>query len=170
MKNVINFCSFLSIIAMLGFTTTATAQQKIAHINSDLIISEMAEYKQAKANVESFSQILQKQLEADQKKIEAYYTEVSGKVQRGEMTPIEQKEAETKLGQMQQQLQKDAAGADQKLAEKEAEMTKPLYDKFNAALEKVAEANGFAYIMDVKLALYSKGGIDATELVKNELK
>lgn len=169
MKNVINLFSILSMVALLGFTTTASAQQKIAHINSDDIIQAMPEYKQAKANVESFSKVLSKQLEAKQQEIETYYTSVMKEVQGGTMPPIKQKEAEAKLAQMQQDLQKEAASADQKLVEKEQALTKPLYDKFNTALEKVASANGFAYIMDVKLALYSKGGIDATELVKKEL-
>ncbi len=167
MKNVINFCSILSIIALLGFTTTATAQQKIAHVDSDAIIQLMPEYKQAKANVEDFSKVLQKQLEAKQKEAQDYYTEISQNIQN--LSPNAQKEAETKLAKMQQDLQKQAMEADQKLAEKEQSLTAPLYDKFNSALEKVATANGYSYIMDVKLALYSKGGIDATDMVKKEL-
>jgi len=85
------------------------------------------------------------------------------------MPPIEQQEAEAKLKKMQEDLQLEAGKADQKLAEKEQVLTKPLYDKFNAALEKVATAKGFAYIIDIKVALYSGGGTDATDFVKKEL-
>lgn len=169
MKNVINYFSIIAVCTLLGFTTTAQAQQKIAHINSDEIIAAMPEYKKAKSDVEAYSKVLQKQLEGQQAKMQEYYAEVSGKMERGEMPPVEQKEAEAKLAQMQQDLQKDAGAADQKLAEKEQTLTKPLYDKFNAALEKVAKANNFAYIIDLKLALYSGGGTDATSLVKAEL-
>jgi len=167
MKNVINFCSFLSIIALLGFTTTATAQQKIAHVNSDEIIQMMPEYKQAKANVESFGKVLQKQLEAQQKEVQDYYNETAQKAQ--ELSPIQVKEAEANIARMQQELQTKAQEADQALVLKEQELIKPLYEKFETAIEKVASANGFSYIMDVKTALYSKGGIDATSMVKKEL-
>ena len=154
---------------LLGLSTSAHAQQKIAHVDTDAVISEMMEYKTAKSEIESYSKILQKQLEGEQAKVQEYYAEVMKKVQAGTLPPVEQRESEEKLAEMQDGLQNKAAEADQKLAKKEQELSKPMYDKFNAAVKKVAEANGYAYIIDLKLALYSGGGTDATSLVKAEL-
>ena len=169
MKKIINFCSIIAVCTLLGFSTSAQAQQKIAHVDTDATIVEMNEYKSAKSEVESYSQALQKVLEEEQTKVQEYYTEVMKQIKAGTLPPVKQKEAEAKLAEMQEDLQKQAADADRKLAEKEQKLTEPLYEKFNAAVKKVAEANGFAYIFDKKLALYSGGGIDATALIKAEL-
>jgi outer membrane protein len=49
-------------------------------------------------------------------------------------------------------------------------LLKPLIDKVNNAIDKVAVANGYTYIFDAGVgALLYKGGDDVTELVKAEL-
>ena len=169
MKNLSNFCSITAVCMLLTFSTTTLAQQKIAHIDSEAVVAAMPEYKNAQSELEAFSKILEKQLEEEQKKAQDYYAEVMKNVQQGLLTPKQQKEEEAKLQKMQQDIQNQAAEADQKLAEKEEELTNPLFDKFNAAVEKVAAANGYSYIIDIKVALYSKGGEDVTSLVKTEL-
>ncbi len=165
MKNLISLST--AVFLLFAFTTTGLAQQKIAHIDSDAIVTLMPEYNQAKSNVETLSNVLKKDLEAQQKNIQNFVAAV--KKDEPNLSPIQLQAKEQELAKMQQDLQIAAQKADIKLSEKEQELTKPIYDKFSATLEKVAQANGFAYILDIKLALYSKGGIDATELVKAEL-
>jgi outer membrane protein len=49
-------------------------------------------------------------------------------------------------------------------------LLKPLIDKVNNAIDKVAMANGYTYIFDAGVgALLYKGGDDVTDLVKAEL-
>jgi len=169
MKYLSYYFSILSLCACLGLSNTVQAQQKIAHVKADELLSLMPEYKQAKSEVETYSKALQGLLLDQQNAIETYYNEVSQKMSAGGMSPLEQKEAEAKLAKMQADLQEEAGKADQKLADKEQALTKPIFEKFNGALDKVAKANGFAYILDIKVALYSGGGTDATELVRKEL-
>jgi len=168
MKKVFNLFSVLAVIALMAFGTTASAQ-KIAYVNSDNIVPEMAAYKRAKSEVEAYGKQLQKVLEGKQKEMETYYADVMRKAQNGELTPKQEQEAQAKLQEMQANLQKEAADADKKLMEKEGELTKPLYEEFNQALKKVAKENSYSYILDKKLLLYSDGGIDATEKVKTAL-
>ena len=105
---------------------------------------------------------MEKQLETEQRKLQEFYTEVMTKAQRGELDDQAQKSAEGTLMKMQADLQKLASEADEALAKKEQELTKPIYDEFERALGSVAREHGFAYILDKKLLLYSAGGIDAT--------
>ncbi len=42
-------------------------------------------------------------------------------------------------------------------------------EKYKEALEKVAKANQYSYILDKKMLLYADGGIDATEKIKTAL-
>jgi len=100
---------------------------------------------------------LEKQLETEQRKLQEFYTEVMTKAQRGELDDQAQKSAEGTLMKMQADLQKLASEADEALAKKEQELTKPIYDEFERALGSVAREHGFAYILDKKLLLYSAG-------------
>ncbi len=168
MKNITKLLVLIAIVAMTAFGTTAHAQ-KIAYVDSDQIVPEMPAYKRAKSEVEAYGKQLQKILQGKQAAMQTYYQEVSDSVQRGLMTPLQQKQAEAKLQQMQIDLQQEAAEADQKLAKKEAELTKPLYEEFNTAIAKMAKENGYAYVMEKKFMLYSAGGIDATEKLKTAL-
>ncbi|MCP4441342.1 MAG: OmpH family outer membrane protein [Aureispira sp.] len=167
MRNIIKILSLSGLMIFLAFSTSSA--QKIAHVDSDAVIPAMQEYKTAKSQVEDYSKQLQNQLKAEEEKMMKYYQQVMTDAQSGKLSPQQQQEAEQKLQGMQQALQKKAMEADQKLMEKETSLTKPLYDKFNSALEKVAKENGYAYIFDKKLLLYSDGGIDATAKIKAAL-
>ncbi len=167
MKKCIQVLSAIFLIGML--TVSASAQQTIAFVETEAIIPNMPAYKAAQSELEAYGKQLQKQLEAKDTEMKTYYSETMQKVQAGTMTPVEQKKAEEKLTKMQADLQKGAADADQKLIQKEQDLTKPLYDKYNDALQAVAEANGYTYILDRKLILLANGGTDATAKVKAQL-
>ncbi|MCH2046696.1 MAG: OmpH family outer membrane protein [Saprospiraceae bacterium] len=156
------------VMLLLAFNSTTYAQS-VAYVDAEAIIQDMPEYRRAKSEVEAYGQQLQKRLEKQQQDMAAYYQEVAQKEQAGTLTPKEGQEAQVKLQQMQEALQKAALEADQKLVQKEAELTKPLYEKFDVTIKSVAKANGYAYILDKKLLLYSEGGIDATSKVKSAL-
>lgn len=65
------------------------------------------------------------------------------------------------MQQLQQTAQKD-------LATRRDTAVKPIIEKLNNAVEKVAKANGFDFIVDSTALIY-KAGPDATALVKKEL-
>ena len=72
---------------------------------------------------------------------------------------------------MQQNIQTYRETATQDLQKKQAEMMRPLYDKAIAAIEKVAAAQGFEYVLDASAGggvLVSKGK-DLEAEVKVEL-
>lgn len=168
MKNITKLAALLSFCLFMAFSVAVDAQ-KMAHVDGDAIIPNMPAYKRAQAEVEQYGKILQKQLEGKQAEMQGYYADVMAKVQAGTMAPAAQKEAEAKLMKMQEDLQKAAGKADQDLIKKEQDLIKPLYEQFNKALEDVAKENGYGYIIDKKLILYSGGGIDATSKVKAKL-
>ncbi len=169
MNKIVKLFSLFAVIALLAFSSTTATAQKIAHVDSEQLIPEMPAYKRAKSEVEAYGKQLQKLLETKQKERQADYKGTAGTAQKGLLNQIQQQDAEKKLQGMQAALQQEAASADQKLAKKEQDKLKPLYETFNAALKKVAKENGYAYILDKKLLLYSDGGNDATAKVKAAL-
>lgn len=157
-------------LAFFSLTQSATAQnQVIAYVDAEVIVQAMPDFKRVESELASYQKVLKKQLEAEEKKIQDYYASVMKEVQIGNYSPAQQKEAETKLAKMQEDLQKKAMDAEKQIIQKEAALTKPLYDKFNAALKSVAVANGYNYIFDKKMMLYSDGGVDATAKLKAQL-
>ena len=169
MKNMIKFFSLLFILAVISISSASAQAQKIAYIDPEQIIPNMPEYKAAKSELEQYKNILQKQIEGEQAKMQQYYTDVMTKVQQGVLAPAQQKAEEEKLMKMQEELQRKGAKMEEDMATKEQDLTKPMYDKFNEALKAVAKANGYAYIFDKKLLLYSEGGDDATAKLKAQL-
>ena len=156
-------------VLFIGLFSSTTFAQKIAHVEADQIIPNMPEYKRAQSEAKSYGNILQKQLEGKQATMQQYYADIMAKAQTGTLTPIQQQEADTKLQKMRTELQAEAAKADENLLKKEQELLKPVYDKFNTTLVTVSKENGYDYIIDKKICLYSDGGIDATSKVKAKL-
>ena len=167
-KNLFIGFIFLTIFSFASHISYAQ-NQKIAYVDADAIYPNMPEAKAAKSELEQFKSILEKQLEGEQAKAQQYYADVMKKIQEGSLTPLQQKAEEEKLMKMQEDLQKKAAKMDEDLQNKQLEMYKPIEDKFDAALKAVAKANGYSYILDKKLLLYSDGGEDATAKVKSQL-
>lgn len=145
------------------------SQAQIAYVDMEQIIENMPDYKRVKSELESYQKVLQKQLQAEEKKMQDYYTSIMQQAQAGTLSPAQEKEAQAKLEKMQQDLQKKAGDAEKQIFDKEAALSKPLYDKLNTAIKAVATANKYSYIVDKKLLLYSDGGIDATAKLKGQL-
>ncbi len=160
---------FVALLLLTSAAATQAQNQVLAYVDIEAVLPNMPEYKRVESELTSYKKVLEKQLEAEEKKMQDYYTSVMKQAQEGILSPQQQKDAETKLQKMQEDLQKKALDAEKQLVQKEAALSKPLYDKFNAAIKSVAQANGYTYIFDKKFMLYSDGGIDATAKLKSQL-
>lgn len=160
----------IAVVMMMGlFAGTAMAQTTIAYVESDVLIQDMADYKKANIDLETYAKQLEAQLKQQQEKFQSEYQTVVDSVERGIITPLQQKQAEARLATKQQKLEVISRDAQNKVRTKENELFKPINEKFSAALKAVAAENGYTYIVDKKVFLYFEGGIDATEKVKAKL-
>ena len=135
-----------AICALCGFTT-ANAQQKFGHVNSQEIIQAMPEFSKARTEIEA----LTKQYEADlksmyeelQKKGEAYEKEQA-------TLPANIKERrEKELAEMQQKIQQNYQDNQQALAQAQQEKMNAITTKVLEAIKAIGQAGGYVYIMDV---------------------
>lgn len=159
----------LAAILFVGTTSLATAQSKVAHINTTELVQAMPEMKSAQAEIEKLS----KTYDADYKTM---VTELQNKVKqyRAEAetkTEEENTKRAQEVQQMEQSLRQYQAQAQDDLGKKEAALLKPIFEKAKAAIDKVAKAKGFQYVLDSTQG----GGVivaDGTDLladVKKEL-
>ena len=165
-----NLKSLLLATLMIALPMTATfAQSKIAHIDTQKLISEMPEViaaqKQIQALEKTYTNDIENSIKEYTAKAQAYEAEARNQ------TDIVNQARQNEMQSMQQNIQTYRETATQDLQKKQAEMMRPLYDKAIAAIEKVAAAQGFEYVLDASAGggvLVSKGK-DLEAEVKVEL-
>jgi len=165
-----NLKSLLLATLMIALPMTATfAQSKIAHIDTQKLISEMPEViaaqKQLQALEETYTKEIQNTIKEFTAKAQAYDAEAKNQ------SDVVNQARQTEIQSMQQNIQKYRETAAEDLQKKQTEMMRPLYDKAIAAIQKVATAQGFEYVLDASAGggvLVSKGK-DLSAEVKVEL-
>jgi outer membrane protein len=163
----------LCLALLLTLTATFAWGQKFGYIDSEFIIKKMPEYKKAQTELNEFSLKWQKEIEADQVKIdklrEDYQAEevlLTEDMRKERMDTIALKE--TKL----RDLQKNYFGYKGLLYLKRQELVKPAQDKLFKAIEKVAKEKKLAIIFDKSgelVMVYTDPIHDYTDFVLEEL-
>jgi outer membrane protein len=163
----------LYLALLLTFTATFAWGQKFGYIDSEFIIKQMPEYKKAQTELNEFSLKWQKEIEANQVKIdklrEDYQAEevlLTEDMRKERMDTIALKE--TKL----RDLQKNYFGYKGLLYLKRQELVKPAQDKLFKAIEKVAKDKSLAIIFDKSgelVMVYTNPVHDYTDFVLEEL-
>ena len=153
--------------AILMFVTVGVAKaQKVASMDYEAVLAAMPETKKMTTDLDTFSKTkgdeLNKQAEAFQKEVQAYQAEGA------KMTEAQRTAKESELQKKQQNLQALQQTAQADLAQRRDAAVKPIIEKLNKAVEKVAKASGYEFIIDAGALIY-KGGPDATPAVKKEL-
>ena len=146
------------------------AAQKFAHVNLQELMLALPERKNAedslKLEAEKFKKDIS-EMEADFKTdLDAYTMKVKT---GGYSTPEARQKAEMKLNQSQQDIEDMKITAEEKLAMREQELMKPMYERVKAAIAKVAKAQNINYVLDVTQIVVMDGGTDLQPLVKKEL-
>ncbi|MDA3953089.1 MAG: OmpH family outer membrane protein [Bacteroidales bacterium] len=161
------------LIAVLISGSSAIAQKtdyKFGHINSNELLSVMPERDSAGIVLQAYSQMLQQEMEAMQTE---YQRKVDAYLEKQETySDLVRQSKETEIQEMQRRVQEFQSTAQQDYQQKEAEIFKPIMDKAQAAIEKVAKVNGFTYVFDLGaggLLYFSDQSIDILPLVKKEL-
>ena len=166
MKNLKSlFVAFLMALPM----TFSYAQSKVAHIDTQKLIGEMPEVIAAQKQLEQLEKTYTSEIENTYKefqtKAQSYSADAAN--QTDVTNQARQKELET----MQQNINQYRETAAQDLQKKQVKMMRPLYDKARAAIEKVAAAQGFDYVLDASAggSVIMAKGKDLMTDVKAEL-
>ena len=158
--------SVLFAAVMMFVTVGMVNAQKVASMDYEAVLSAMPETKKMTTDLDTFSKTkgdeLNKQAEAFQKEVQQYQAEGA------KLTEAQRTAKEAELQKKQQNLQQLQQTAQNDLATRRDTAVKPIIEKLNNAVEKVAKANGFDFIVDSTALIY-KAGPDATPLVKKEL-
>ncbi|WP_170110517.1 OmpH family outer membrane protein [Flavilitoribacter nigricans] len=161
----------LMLAMSLAVVGTGVAQ-KYGHCNFGSLVSAMPGTKQADTELEAYQKQLvskgEEMATAFQQKVTQYYTDQ----QSGDFTPKVLADREQALQQEQQTIMAYEQEIQQKLGAKREELLKPLVEQVEAAISKVAKANGYVMIFDTSMfnsILFAEEAVDITAQVKTEL-
>jgi outer membrane protein len=170
------------LLALMSFAVAfqAQAQGKIGYANIELILSMMPETKQMGTSLQTYQTQLGKKLESKQKYYQQKLQELQLWAQETGVTSEEDPRIATKaeelgLQKLQQELQKEAAEADQKLAKRRADLMLPITEKLESTIKEVAETEGYDYIFNsvdsggVSIVLHGPEDRDLTKVILGKL-
>jgi len=130
----------------IGTVSFTQAQSKVAHINTQELITAMPEMKAAQTQLETLGKTYQADIQTMatefQNKVKQYDAEASTKTQ--EENTKRAQEVQT----MEQNIRQFQGQAQQDIQKKELELLKPITEKAKTAILKVARAQGFQYVVD----------------------
>lgn len=141
----------LMALPLLGGGAQAQAL-KVGYVNPDAIIANMAEYQtiqdQLEQEVQAGQAEIQVLMEGFQEKVDRYQK------QQPLLTEESRTRREQELGQLQQEIQLAAAQKDQDLANRQAELLQPLFDKIQAAIDAEAKAQSVTMVVRQDALVY----------------
>ncbi len=137
---------FIALALMIGATAFTNAQSKIAHIATQELVQSLPEYKSAQEQLDK----LEKTYDAEIKDMlsEAQSTMQRYEAEANTKTDEENQKRATELQAAQRRIQEHSAQARQDLQKKEQDLLRPILEKVRTAIQKVARAKGFDYVLD----------------------
>lgn len=159
--------AFLVVVAFLCFGISTGYAQKYGHVNAQEVMASMPGFDTLQTAMESYYNDLQTEynykladLQAKYEKYDKESATLSSTIKA--MREKEIQDLQTNLAMFKENLETF-------LQEKQVELVQPFQEKVLKAIEDVAKENGFAYIFDNQVLLYSDGGEDVSALVKKKL-
>ncbi len=136
----------IALVFLIATTGLVNAQSKVAHINVSELLAEMPEMIAAQAELKKLSETYRVDIESSMTELKNKYTQYSNEAsamseEENQKRALELQGFEKNIGEAQQ-------AAQQELSKKQAELFKPISDKAQAAIEKVAAAQGYDYVLD----------------------
>ncbi|MGB5172857.1 OmpH family outer membrane protein [Eudoraea sp.] len=157
------------VLLFLAITSFVNAQSKVAHINVTELLGQMPEMIAAQAELKKLQETYRADIESSMTELKNKYTQYSNEAatkseEENQKRAQELQGFEKNIGEAQQ-------AAQQELAKKQAELFEPISVKAKAAIEKVAAAQGYDYVVDATQGggLIVANGRDLLPEVKQEL-
>ncbi len=159
----------IAALLFVGASQTVSAQAKVAHINVNELMTNMPDMKAANAQLEKLGKTYDTEYNTmvDEfknkiKKYEAEATTVTDAVNDTRQTEVQDMRA--RIEQYQQTASKE-------LQTKQEEIVKPILEKARLAIQKVAKAKGYQYVLDASVGsgVLVADGPDLLADVKKEL-
>jgi len=159
----------IAALLFVGVGQAAQAQAKVAHINVSDLMAAMPEMKAAQAQLEKVTKTYDTEyntmVEEFRKKVGQYEKEAST------VTDAVNDTRSKEVQDMQKRIQDYQQNASKELQAKQEAIYKPILEKSRLAIQKVAKAKGYQYVLDASTGsgVLVADGPDLINDVKKEL-
>src|SRR5690606_5412258 len=174
MKNLLK--SVVVASGVLLAANTASAQQKIGHINTAEIVQSTPEFQAAEAQMKTLSETKQKELQGMYAEYQKKQNNANEKLRNRSEANKESVDAEVQqiansMREMETRIQDVQRVAQEDIGKKQQELYAPIEQKVFTAINAVAQEKGYAYVLDVSNGgiPYFGGGDDLTADIKKKL-
>lgn len=159
----------LLVFSFALLSISAFAQSKVGTIDADYILAQMTEMKEVDAGLQTYNEDLQKELQSN---VQKYETLVKDYQENNTTFTEEDRVAkETEIINLENEIKGFRQKATLMMQMKRNDLTKPLYEKINAAMLQVIEEENYTQIFHSganNLAFYSED-YDITMKVLNRM-
>ena len=158
------------VVVMFLLPLGVMAQTKLAHLNSQEIIPDMQEYKDAIASLQSKEKGYQDELARISEEFQKKYQEYIAQADSLPRNIAERREKE--LSDMQQRAQEFQQEAQQAMQQAQQEAMNPILQKVSEAVQAVGKAEGYTYIFDLansSITYVGDNSVDITAKIKTQL-
>ncbi len=154
------------LLALAAVPAVARAEQKIGYVDLQRALNEVEEGKTAKALLQKDFAEKQKQLDA--KKAEFERLQADFEKQSVVMAEQARKDKTADLDRRARELQALFMNLQKDLSERERDATRGIFDRMNAIVRDIAEADGFTYVLEKGAGIvYAPASLDLTnELIR----
>jgi len=160
-------------VCFFALTAIAVQAQRYAIVDTKYILDKMPEYKEAQAKLDQFSEQWQKEIDLKQAALDKMYKDyeaeqvmLSEDLRKKREDEIFIKEKEVR------DLQRKRFGFEGDLFKKRQELVKPVQDKVYTAIQKIAVARMYDFILDKSegiTVIFADPKLDKSEDVLREL-
>jgi len=145
----------LLIVAVIALGFNTINAQKVAHISTDQLISLMPETKVLNDELEKKSKTYEDELKAENDKLQATLQRYDAEAPSQTNEVNQQRMAEVQA--LQQNLQQASQVAREDLTNIRNEKLQPILEKAKKAIEEVATAGGYTYVLEASTLIVANG-------------
>ena len=159
----------IALFLFVAATSFVQAQSKVAHIDVTQLFAEMPEMIAAEADLKKLQETYRADIENSMTELKNKYTQYSN--ESASKSEEENQKRAQELQGFEKNIGEAQQNAQQELQKKQAELFAPISEKAKAAIEKVAAAQGYDYVLDAQAGagvIVAKGK-DLLAEVKQEL-
>lgn len=159
----------LTLLVCVAATLGVNAQNKIAHIDVQELLSEMPQMKAAQAELKKLQQAYRADIENSMTELQNKYNQYSDEATS--KSEEENQKRALELQEFERNIQEAEQAAVQEIQKKQQELFTPISEKAKTAIEKVAARQNIDYVIDASpgLSLIVAKGKDLLSAVKQEL-
>lgn len=154
-------------IFLASFNSADAQKIKLAHVNTVELMQQLIVKDSVEVQLERLQKEMQMDLQKKQQELNKNYQDYL--TQKDSLSKIMVKMREESLREQQQQLEVLPQQYDQAFQATQGELMQPIRAKLESAIKAVSKKNGYTYVFDASTLLFSDGGEDITEIIRQNL-